>query len=460
MRGTTFRGTLLGHVQLDIERGVEHRMRLALQADSDERLGLRRTTTARLSGHAQISGCADDWNVQGTLEISPLAPGRIHCRLTFTAHGQTITLDGWKSLTARGPIRSMTVLPFTLHQEDVRIGEGTLRLPLVAGLALFLLSFLPRRGQDAQHLTPRWDGLAGRTEVWYTTLTDPQTGTGIWLHHEMVAPSDGSPPHAHGWIAAFPRQGPVRHARFGPAAWTRPGLGFTLGDITANPGHLTGSAGSFRWDIAERPQDAPLFTFPRWAWRRPLLPAAQMLPAARALYEGTVHYEDQTITLQEAPGASARIFGLGNARNWAWLHADLGNGDVLEVVAAISPRPGLRRLPPLVFLRLRHHGRTWPRRAERTAIGWAGLGRFRARIGLPQWTVTGRAGLRRIRVEVTQPPERTLALDYRDPDGSRAVCRNSETANARIRLERWRGHWRIEAEWHLDATAHAEVGHR
>jgi hypothetical protein len=130
------------------------------------------------------------------------------------------------------------------------------------------------------------------------------------------------------------------------------------------------------------------------------------------------------------------------------------------VIAAVSTRPVLRRLPPLVFLRLLHRGRTWPRRAERSAVGLFGIGRFRARIGLPEWTVTGRTLLRRIRIEVTQPADRTLALDYRDPDGAPAVCRNSESADAKILLERWWGHWRTEATWTLQGTAHAEVGDR
>jgi hypothetical protein len=40
------------------------------------------------------------------------------------------------------------------------------------------------------------------------------------------------------------------------------------------------------------------------------------------------------------------------------------------------------------------------------------------------------------------------------------VCRNSESADARIVLERWWGHWRPEASWVLDGTAHAEAGDR
>ncbi|WP_234545185.1 hypothetical protein [Streptomyces shenzhenensis] len=460
MRGTVFTETMLGTVRLDAGHPAR-RIRLDLRAEADDVLRPHRTTAARLTGRVRIAGRADDPAATGALEISPLARRRIRYRLSFTADGRTLTLDGWKSVTPRRPVRSMTVLPFTLYEDGAPVGRGTLRFPLATGLAPFLLSFrFPVREDPAEHIAPRWDGSPGRTEVWYTTLTDPATGTGFWVHHELTAPTDGSTPVAHGWAASFPPEGEVRHVRFGPVPWSAPEDGFTTGDVTFVPRRLTGSAGDFHWDLTERPLSGPLFTFPRWSWRRPLLPAAQMLPAARAAYDGTFRDGERTFTLRAAPGATARINGHGNARRWSWLHADLGGDGVLEIVAAVSTRPGLRRLPPLVFLRLRHRGRTWPRRAERSAIGLLGVGRFRARIGLPHWTVTGRTLLRRIRVEVTQPAERTLALDYRDPDGAPAVCRNSETADARILLERWWGHWRTEAQWTLDGTAHAEVGDR
>ncbi|MHC3470031.1 hypothetical protein ACYF6T_15090 [Streptomyces sp. 7R007] len=460
MRGTTFTETMLGTVRLDGAH-PPRRIRLDLRAEAGEVLRPHRTTPARLTGRIRIAGLADDPLATGELEISPLARRRIRYRLTFAADGRTLTLDGWKSVTPRRPVRSMTVLPFTLYEDGVTVGRGTLRFPLATRLVPFLLGFrFPRRQEPARFLAPRWDGGAGHTEVWYTTLTDPATGTGLWLHHELVAPADGTAPFTHGWAAAFPPGAEVRHARFGPAPWTNPTDGFGAGGVVAAPGRLSGSAGDFRWDLTERPLAGPLFTFPRWSWRHPLLPAAHMLPAARATYDGTFHDGERTLALRGAPGASARINGRGNARRWAWLHADLGGGDVLEVVAAVSTRPGLRRLPPLVFLRLRHRDRLWPRRAERSAVGLLGIGRFRARIGLPAWTVTGRTLLRRLRVEVRQPAERTLTLDYRDPDGALAVCRNSEAADATILLQRWWGRWRTEAEWSLQGTAHAEVGDR
>ncbi|MGW0883194.1 hypothetical protein [Streptomyces sp. NPDC002671] len=462
-RGTVFSETMSGTLRLDDEDRTR-RVRLDLTVSADGFLRLLGTTEARATGRIRIAGWADDPYAEGELEISPLARRRIRYRITFAANGRRLTLDGWKSITARRPVASMTVLPYTLYEDGARIGTGTLRFPLGTQLLPFLAGFrFPRREDPGAFLASRWRGEPGRTEVWYTTLTDPDSGSGLWLHHELTAPADGSAPYAHGWAAVFPKDGPVRHARFGSAEWTADASGFSADGVAVRPGRLSGTAegGALRWNLTERIADEPLFTFPRWSWRRPVLPAAQMLPGARALYDGSFTLDDTTLTLAAAPGASARIYGHGNARRWAWLHADLGGGDVLEIVAAVSMRPGLRALPPLVFLRLRRQGRTWPRRPERPAVGWAGVWRFRAGISLPTWTVTGRAGLRRIRVEVTQPADRTLTLDYTDPDGRHATCRNSERADAYVLLERWWfGGWRTEAEWTLDGTAHAEVGTR
>ena len=62
---------------------------------------------------------------------------------------------------------------------------------------------------------PRWRGKAGRLEVWYATLSDPQTRAGLWVHCETVAPTHG-PAYAHGWATWFPAGGPPRTERFGP----------------------------------------------------------------------------------------------------------------------------------------------------------------------------------------------------------------------------------------------------
>jgi len=304
----------------------------------------------------------------------------------------------------------------------------------------------------------RWRGQRGRLEVWYTTLTDPATGAGVWLHHELVAPSDGTAAYAHGWAALFPAHGAPAMARFGPSPWKPPTgeVVYAADGVSVTADRAAGHTEGASWDLTAVGGGPPLYTFPSWAWRRELLPAAQIVPAPNATFNGVVHIGDVVLPVAGAPGATARIYGHGNARRWGWLHADLGGGDLLEIVAAVSMRPGLRRLPPLPFVRLRLGGVDWPAgdplRVARS---------FRAQLGLPQWTVSGQSAGRRIHVEVDQPPERTLAVDYRDPDGAPAVCHNSERADAVITLERAAGRtWTVERRWELRGTAHAEVGVR
>lgn len=299
----------------------------------------------------------------------------------------------------------------------------------------------------------RWRGQPGRLEVWYSSITDPVTGTGVWLHHEMVAPSSGAAAFAHGWIAVF-RAGraPVLE-RFARVPWTSPTSGFAAGAVVAGDGHLSGRAGSATWDLSVEPGGAPLETFPAWAWRQELLPAAQVVSEPGARFSGLIRLGEEEVRLDAAPGASARIYGHGNARSWGWLHADLGDGDVCEVVAAISQRSGLRRLPPLALVKLRLDGRDLP--------GDPLLGAFRMHtwLGRDGWTVRGRLGERRLRIEVRLPEDQTLDVTYVEPDGTALVCRNSERASATVRLEVREGRsWVLERDWLLIDTAHAEVG--
>ena len=86
--------------------------------------------------------------------------------------------------------------------------------------------------------------------------------------------------------------------------------------------------------------------------------------------------------------------------------------------------------------------------------------RARAKIGLPRWNVKVVSGHRRLLVDVTVPPDASVALGYTDPDGATATCTNSERADAEIVLQRWDDGWHDDRRWSLRGTAHAEVGIR
>jgi hypothetical protein len=298
---------------------------------------------------------------------------------------------------------------------------------------------------------PRWRGQPGRLEVHYLTATDEATGTGLWIHHEVVAPTAGDP-YAHGWVALFPREAPPSYHRFGPTSvQPRPdATWFLAGDIAMTATSAAGGVDGMTWDLAWDAGDRPLWTFPRWAWRRQALPAAQVLPSPRTRVTGTVNGEHW-----DGPGGVAHIYGHGNAHHWGWLHADLGDGDVLEIVAATARRPAMRPLPPLPLVQLRVAGRDWPR----DPLAAAPL--LRAQLRPDGFRVAGIVGTRRLRVDVDMPADRCVAVGYTDPDGATATCTNSERADVRVTVTDLtaRG-WRQRHHWRLDGTGHAEVGTR
>jgi hypothetical protein len=297
---------------------------------------------------------------------------------------------------------------------------------------------------------PRWRGKAGRLEVWYATLSDPVTHAGLWVHCETVAPVFGEP-YAHGWVTWFPADGPPLTERFGPEP-VQPAAGdagsgpwFDAAGARVAPEELTGRAGILTWLLSWKDAGAPLWTFPRVAWERQLLPGAQVVLAPTADFAGSLSVGDTTHRLDGWRGNVAHIYGHGNAKRWGWIHADLGDGDVLEAVTAVSHKPGLRRLPPLAFVRFRIDGKDWP-------AGNLPSLRMRTTLGLRHWQLEGRIDGRKVLIRVDQPAERCVSLGYSDPDGGAAVCTNTEQADIHIEID--------DRHWSVLGTGHAEVGLR
>lgn len=313
---------------------------------------------------------------------------------------------------------------------------------------------------------PRGDGTPGRLDVWYATVTDRETGTGLWVHGEVVTPAtedgaDGPWPVgagavAHGWAALFCEgEEPVwaRSVRsVHDEGASDPDLppGLHTPALRIDAGGTAGTAGALSWELRwDASEQVPLATFPRWAWDRGVLPAAQVVPAPDLEVSGWVSRDGERNAI-EGHGQVGRVFGHGNAQRWAWLHADLGDGALVELVTATPRRRALRRLPPITFLRLRADGVDWP--TPRLAC-WG----LRAELDLPRWTVRGRTQGVEVDIEVHQPAQRCVSVEYTDPDGGTATCTNSERADVEVRLRSQDGG---ERRWSVRGTAHAEVGRR
>lgn len=299
-------------------------------------------------------------------------------------------------------------------------------------------------------------------EVWYATCSEAD-GTGWWFHHELVSPSGGQADgvFVHGWVAMFPAAGEPVVERFGPDG-PIPRVGDEGVLLRGNgwsvePGRYRGRTATFTWDVGVESDTPGLYTFPRWAWEREVLPGAQIVDVPRAWFRGKVDVGGSERKL-EAFGAQAHIYGRGSAARWAWLHADLDEDTTLEVVAAVPhlplPLPSGVHVPALPVVRLRFRGRDESRDPLLSAICG------RARLGLPSWSVqVPLPGARKLVVTVDLPAQRCVQMEYPNPDGSRVWCTNSERADARVQIEVGRGRRRhIESEWHLTGRAHAEVG--
>jgi hypothetical protein len=449
--------------------GRERAFSFSIDARAPRLLLPWRTVFADVRGRVDLDGIARGAPCTGWLELSPVRRRMMRYVLDFRAEdGRRFRFDASKHIRLWW-LPSWTVLRgYVQDDDDARWGQAEVRFSVRRQLLALLASMRPwrapvaHRANTSELMAPRWRGQPGRLEVWYATITDPCSGEGLWIHHELVAPRDGGAARQHGWAAAFPPDAGPIVGRFAGQAIDTPGPGdglavFAAAGATVRDGALVGAAGSLRWDLRYRDDAPPLYTFPAWAWERELLPAAQVVPAPTARFSGTVHVGERVLELRDAPGAVARVYGQGNAERWGWLHADLGGGDVLEIVTAVSRRRLLRRLAPASFVALRLHGHDWPRSRLLAAL------LLKADLDPPHgFSVRGTVGRRRLRAEVRLHPASTVTLDYDETAGVGPRCANSERATLELVLERRcpGGHWRVEHEWTRLQRAHAEVGWR
>ena len=317
----------------------------------------------------------------------------------------------------------------------------------------------------------RWDGSPGHYEVWYLTLTDPASGTGVWIRYTLRAPLDGAGERAESalWLLAMAPDGDrfARKQTF-PASELEARddpfrlclAGADLSDRGA-AGELDGGA----WELSWEPRLAP-YEFVHPLVRR--TGAAQtelVLPHADLVISGTVRLGGRVLELDGARGGQAHLWGTRHAARWAWTHAsDLHGTDgvarpdtFVDAVSVYVERLG-RELGPSTPVVGRFRGDDF------AATSPVALARARSRFGLSTWRFEARDGKRRIVGEVDAPRETLAGVTYHDPDGRPAYCYNSEVASIRLsvfdRIARGRFGWMLRDTLVARGRAHFEYGQR
>jgi hypothetical protein len=315
----------------------------------------------------------------------------------------------------------------------------------------------------------RWDGGPGHYEVYYVTLTDPATGTGVWVRYTMRAPLD-RPAECALWFVAMAPDGEriARRAVF-PAselqAYSEPFRLCLAGADLSDRGAAGAIGADAAWELSWEPRLRP------YALAHPLVARARVaqtelvLPHADLAITGTVRIGDRVLEIDGARGGQAHLWGTRHAARWAWthcsdFHATGGEPRRDTFVDAVSVYVEClgREVGPSTPVVGRFRGEDF------VATDPVALVRARSRHGLSTWRFEARAGKRKVVGEVDAPRATLAGVTYHDPDGRPAYCYNSEVASMRVsvwdRTARGRYGWTLRHSLTADGRAHFESGGR
>lgn len=319
----------------------------------------------------------------------------------------------------------------------------------------------------------RWDGGPGHYEVYYVTLTEPETGVGVWIRYTMVAPLPSARKEATcalWFLAMDPRTGRA------PTLGRKGSLSIDRLDVQSDPFELhigdailtdAGMQGSFddvAWDLRWTPA-ARAYEHVHPSLQR--LGAAQTvltLPGADLSIDGTIELGGERLTLAAARGGQAHLWGSKHARMWAWVHCNdfvTPDGEAVPDTFVDGVSVFLRRfgrdVGPSTPVVGRIEGEDFHSTAPLRVLA------NDSTFSLTGWRFEAVAGARKLIGEVDADRSLLAGVTYHDPDGELAYCYNGETASMRLHLyERARqvGGWAHRGTLQANGRAHFEYAQR
>ncbi len=319
----------------------------------------------------------------------------------------------------------------------------------------------------------RWDGQPGHYEVYYLTLTDPESGVGVWIRYTMLAPvaSAGEPATASLWMLAMD-----------PRADRRSTLGrkrtvpIDRMESAADPFELVidgawlrddGMSGAFEdvaWDLRWIPTDRGYQHVHRVLQRLGVAKTVLVLPHADVAIHGTITLGDEQLELRGARGGQAHLWGSKHASSWAWVHCNdfvradgsPARGAFVDGVSVLVPRFG-REVGPSTPVVGRVDGRDFTSVSPLRVVG------NDSTFALTGWHFEAIDGDRKLIGEVDADRDQLAGVTYHDPDGELAYCYNSETSSMRLHVyERAHrvGGWEHVETLYAPGRAHFEYAQR
>jgi hypothetical protein len=324
----------------------------------------------------------------------------------------------------------------------------------------------------------RWNGRPGHYEVYYLTITDPQTGVGIWIRYTMVAPlaaagddAEQSEASCSLWFLAMdPR--PDRAATLARKATygierleaTREPFSLTIAGATLTDEGMAGSFEDVSWELRWKPAARPYEPVNPVLQRLGVAKTVLVLPHAHVPVEGVVTLPGgESLELAETCGGQAHLWGSKHASSWAWVHCNDFMSEegqpvdaFIDGVSVIVPRLG-REVGPNTPVVARIDG------AEFCSTSPLRILRNDSSFGLEGWRFGATDGALRVVGEVAPVRNQLAGVTYHDPDGELAYCYNTETASMRLEVQERSGRgsgWSTLRTLTSSGRTHYEVGQR
>jgi hypothetical protein len=307
----------------------------------------------------------------------------------------------------------------------------------------------------AQPNALRWDRRPGHYEVYYLTLTDPVSGTGVWIRYTLEAPLAGEASCAL-WFAAMDPAGAVTARKqtlpIGELAAEREPFRLRLGQAELTDTSAAGAFEDVSWDLRWEPGRS-YETVP--APLRAFASTVLVLAAGDVPISGSCRFADRALELRGARGGQTHLWGTKHAQSWSWARCGAFRTETgepaadtfIDGVSARVKRFG-RELGPALLVVGRIGGEDFRASALRAR---------KSTFGPDGWRFQARAGGRKLIGEAT-PDRRLLAgVTYHDPDGEPAYCYNSEAASMRLEIHEPR---RAAQMLVGEGSAHFEYGQR
>ncbi len=322
----------------------------------------------------------------------------------------------------------------------------------------------------------RWDGQPGHYEVHYVTLTDPESGVGLWIRYTMLAPTreTGQSASCALWfVAVDPRAGGsgapralARKATFEIDRMSAQADPFELriADAVLSDERIVGGFEDVEWDLRWTPSER------RYQHVHPILGrlgvprTVLVLPHADLSIDGTAEFGGRRLELAGARGGQAHLWGSKHAGTWAWAHCndlrtlagEAAHGSFVDAVSVFVPRFGRNVGPSTpVVARIDHR--------DFRSVSLPRVFANHSTFALTGWRLEAAERARKLVCEIDADREQLVGVTYRDPDGELAYCYNSESASMRVHVyERARqvGGWAHRETLVGPGRAHFEYGAR